>query len=45
MDERPDQEQSHPIAATILAVDDDSDVRSFLSESLAVLGYRIVLSL
>lgn len=42
MDERPDQEQSHPIAATILAVDDDSDVRSFLSESLAVLCYRAV---
>jgi len=40
LEQRPHQEQSHGVTATILVVDDDPDVRTFLSESLLTLGYR-----
>ncbi len=36
------QERPHGATATILVVDDDPDVRNFLVESLATLGYRAI---
>ncbi|HLG81576.1 MAG TPA: ATP-binding protein [Bradyrhizobium sp.] len=43
-DPRARQEQPNGVTATIMVVDDDPDVRNFLSESLATLGYQGIMT-